>query len=117
MNGNGAAAVPTLGVGDPAPPLRLPDLSGKIVDVSNLHDRKTLLLFWNPGCGFCQQMLGDLQKWDTKRSLDAPELLVISTGAVAENRDNESARTDLARSKFPGRDIVRSRWHAHGHTP
>jgi peroxiredoxin len=51
-----------LKVGEPAPELRLPDLTGKLVDLADLRGSKTLVLFWNPGCGFCQRMLDDLKR-------------------------------------------------------
>lgn len=85
LNGNGAAA-PALGIGDRVPPVQLPDLVGRLSDVTNLAGRRTLLLFWNPGCGFCQEMLDDLRAWDAERALDAPELLVISGGTIEQNR-------------------------------
>ena len=48
------------------------------------------MLFWNPGCGFCQQMLADLQAWEehppTGAPKDAPKLLVVTTGSVEENK-------------------------------
>ena len=73
-------------VGELMPPLRFPDLSGKSVAFGKLRGRKTLLLFWNPGCGFCQQMLEDLRSWEANRPPDAPELLVISAGTIEANR-------------------------------
>jgi hypothetical protein len=45
-----------------------------------------LLLFWNPDCGFCQQMLDDLKAWEASPSPGAPKLLVVSTGSVENNR-------------------------------
>jgi methylamine dehydrogenase accessory protein MauD len=84
-NANGAAA-PLLGIGDRVPSVQLPDLAGKVSDVTNLGGRRTLLLFWNPGCGFCQEMLDDLRTWDANRSADEPELLVISGGTIEQNR-------------------------------
>ena len=31
----------------------LPDLFGRPVSLASFRGSKTLLLFWNPGCGFC----------------------------------------------------------------
>jgi len=45
-----------------------------------------LLLFWDPGCGFCQHMLDDLQAWEAHPPRGAPRLLVVSTGSVETNR-------------------------------
>ena len=93
-NGNGhghaAAARPAaLAVGEPAPDFTLPDLSGQEVRLSDFRGSPALVLFWNPGCGFCQQMLADLQAWQAHRSAGAPALVVVSTGSVADNRAME----------------------------
>ena len=45
-----------------------------------------MVLFWSTTCGFCQQMLADIKDWELTRGADAPELLVISSGEVEENR-------------------------------
>lgn len=72
--------------GEPVPSLPLPDLNGGTVDLGSLRGRRTLVLFWSPGCGFCQQMMHDLKNWESRRPKNAPELLIISSGSVEENR-------------------------------
>lgn len=84
--GNGHAPSRTLRVGDPAPAIRLPDLSGNVIDLNTFQGREAIILFWNPGCGFCQRMLPDLKEWEANLSEGAPKLLVISTGTVEANR-------------------------------
>jgi len=83
-----AAAQPpaALRVGEPAPGFELPNLDGVNVSLASYRGKKTMLLFWNPGCGFCQQMLQDLRSWELRRPMDAPEILIVSTGAAQENR-------------------------------
>jgi peroxiredoxin len=94
-NGNGqglpvVAAQPsppvTPKVGEPAPHFSLPDLSGKPVSLSDFRGSQTLLLFWRPGCGFCQRMLDDLKAWEANPPGGAPKLLVVSTESVEANR-------------------------------
>ena len=85
-NGNGAGIAPAPTVGEPAPSVRLPDLNGKTVDLARFRGTKTLLLFWNPGCGFCSRMLDDLKAWEAKPPKKAPKLLVVSTGTVEANQ-------------------------------
>src|SRR6266852_1952721 len=46
-----------------------------------LKGHRTLLLFWNPTCGFCEAMLDDVKTWETSRAKDSPELVVISGGS------------------------------------
>jgi peroxiredoxin/uncharacterized membrane protein YphA (DoxX/SURF4 family) len=75
-----------LPVGTQAPALKLPDLHGKQVDLAGLRGRDTLLVFWNPGCGFCQQLLPQLKDWEERHSAKAPNLLLLSAGSVEDNR-------------------------------
>jgi peroxiredoxin len=75
-----------LPIGEVAPPVSLPDLSGRTVSLSDFKGGKTLVLFWNPGCGFCQRMLPDLKDWEENRSNGAPELILISIGTVEANQ-------------------------------
>lgn len=80
----GAAATPR--PGDPAPALTLNDMEGETVRLNELTGRDTLLLFWNPSCGYCQQMLPELQGWVSAPPPGAPDLVVVSTGSAQEAR-------------------------------
>ncbi|HET6207935.1 MAG TPA: TlpA disulfide reductase family protein, partial [Terracidiphilus sp.] len=73
-------------IGDPAPSLKLPDLNGRIVDLEKFSQKETVVLFWNPGCGFCQRMLPELKEWEHRVAPGGPQLLLISTGTVEANR-------------------------------
>jgi peroxiredoxin len=73
-------------VGEPAPHLALPDLHGRMVDLSDGHDRAVLVLFWSPDCVFCQQLLDSVRAWERERRSDGRGLLVVSTGSVEANR-------------------------------
>ena len=87
-NGNGGGvpppSVPRLG--QLAPPLKLPDVNGKTVRLSDFRGSRLVLLFWNPGCGFCQRMIEDLKAWEERRPKDAPKLLLVTRGTAEENR-------------------------------
>jgi methylamine dehydrogenase accessory protein MauD len=89
-DGNAAAATPsqpsTSQVGEPAPAFTLPGLDGQTVSFSDFRKNQTLVLFWNPDCGFCQQMLADLKAWEAEPPHGAPKLLVVSTGSLERNR-------------------------------
>ncbi|MFN4351859.1 MAG: MauE/DoxX family redox-associated membrane protein [Hylemonella sp.] len=73
-------------VGDPAPDFTLQSITGKPVQLREKTGRR-LLLFWNPGCGYCAQMLDRLKRWEGSRDDLSPELVLISTGTVQANRD------------------------------
>jgi peroxiredoxin len=87
-NGHGqiASRSPALKLGESAPTFSLPDLTGRMVNLGDFRGHQTLVLFWNPGCGFCQRMLDDLKAWEAKPSNDSPKLLVVSTGTVEANQ-------------------------------
>jgi len=72
-------------VGEPAPPIELQDLKGNTVTLEDFRSEKTLVLFWNPACGFCQQMLPDLKEWKENPPEGAPNPLVISAGTKEAN--------------------------------
>jgi thiol-disulfide isomerase/thioredoxin len=82
-----AASVPALTPGMPVPPFKLPSLNGDSTSLADLRE-ETVLLFWNPTCGFCQSMRQDLRQWEADSPRGAPRLVVVSSG------DAESSRAD-----------------------
>ena len=76
-------------VGDPAPEVVLADLDGHRIALSDLYSERTLAIFWNPGCGFCQQMLDDLKAFERDPPAGAPRLVVISSGDPEQTRGHE----------------------------
>jgi peroxiredoxin len=94
MNGSGhdhahepAGPPPGPPVGEPAPAISLPDLEGRTVSLAGLRGQPTMVLFWNPGCGFCAGMLDELREWDHSRMNDAPQLLVVSSGTAESHAE------------------------------
>ncbi len=89
--GNSAvAAQPSMSsglqIGEMVSAFTLPDLSGRSISLADFRGKQMLLLFWNPGCGFCQKMLPDLKDWEKDVSEGELTLLVVSTGNLNENR-------------------------------
>jgi peroxiredoxin len=76
---------PSLPIGSEAPPFELLDLSGVKQSLAQYRGRKVLLIFFNPGCGFCVQMAADLAKLPID-SKSRPMPLVVSTGPADANR-------------------------------
>lgn len=72
--------------GQAAPSIRLPDLDGTQAKLPAVAGHATLVLFWNPACHFCQEMLEDLRTWEASRPETSPDLLVVSTGSAGANR-------------------------------
>jgi thiol-disulfide isomerase/thioredoxin/uncharacterized membrane protein YphA (DoxX/SURF4 family) len=87
-------------VGEPAPEVKLADLEGSTVELEDFRGRETLVLFWNPGCGFCQQMLPEIKQWEENRPEDAPGLLFVSAGAEEANRDMKLSSPVLLDQNF-----------------
>jgi peroxiredoxin len=87
-------------VGQKAPNLKLPDLDGNEIDLADFRGDKTMLLFWNPGCGFCRRMADDLKALEANPPANAPKLLVVSTGAADANRATGLASTILLDQNF-----------------
>jgi peroxiredoxin len=98
------AAAPTVPaaqkVGEEAPEVKLPDLEGNTVELADFRGEETLVLFWNPGCGFCQQMLPDLKEWESKAPEETPGLLVVSAGSEEANKEMGLASPVLLDQQF-----------------
>jgi thiol-disulfide isomerase/thioredoxin len=103
-NGNGAAQqAERMGpkVGEPAPEVRLAALEGNEVSLQeDFRGQESLVLFWNPGCGFCKQMLPDLKEWESQAPEGAPRLVVISAGSEEANREMGLASPVLLDQRF-----------------
>lgn len=50
-------------------------------------DGATLLVFWNPACGFCAQILGELRALDRRASANEGARLVVVSSAPAEQNE------------------------------
>jgi uncharacterized membrane protein YphA (DoxX/SURF4 family)/thioredoxin-related protein len=72
--------------GSRPPDVRLADLGGDSVEVVANRGHRTLLVFWNPDCGYCRRMLDDLTAWERGRRESAPRLLVLASGSAEANR-------------------------------
>jgi thiol-disulfide isomerase/thioredoxin/uncharacterized membrane protein YphA (DoxX/SURF4 family) len=83
-NGHGAPLPPR--VGETAPDINLPDLDGQRVGLGQFRGRDVMLVFWNPECGFCEQLLPELRGWEENDEVKTLDLLVITTGSLDANR-------------------------------
>jgi peroxiredoxin len=75
-----------LPVGTLAPDFELPDLLGARHKFSEYRGRDSLLIFFNPNCGFCTKMAGELAALPVTGGDGMATPLVVTTGDVAENR-------------------------------
>ena len=72
-------------IGEHAPDVDLIELSGEAVSLTASIEAATMLLFWNPDCGFCARALEDLRALERDRPGDAPRLLIVLRGSVESN--------------------------------
>lgn len=102
LDGNGPANGPVNGLesggsraplpaapapGQPAPAVHLPNLEGETLDLARYQGAPTLVIFWNPGCGYCRRMVDDLKRATSGPAAGAPQVVLISTGSVEANRE------------------------------
>ncbi|HEU4658413.1 MAG TPA: TlpA family protein disulfide reductase [Capillimicrobium sp.] len=91
-------------VGDAVPHVVLPALDGATVDLSEPRGVPSVVLFWNPGCGFCRDLREDLRAWEQRRAPGDPELIVLSAGAEATVRDEGFSGVVLLDDDFTAGD-------------
>jgi peroxiredoxin len=72
--------------GTRAPQIELPDLNGETVSLRYFRGKRLVVLFWDPECQFCGEMLPDLRAWEDNDPEEAPMLLVVSTGSEEATR-------------------------------
>ena len=75
-----------LPVGVPAPAFELPDLNGSRLSLGQLRGRPVLLIFFNPGCGFCTRMAPELAALPVDGGNSRPLPVVVTTGDAEANR-------------------------------
>lgn len=83
---HGRGRTPGLPVGSEAPSFRLKTLAGGEASVAEVVGGSTVVLFWNPGCGYCRAMHDDVRRWEVAPPNGAPALVVVSAGTPEEVR-------------------------------
>ena len=95
-------AAPPVQTGDPLPETpAVRDLDGDEVSLSDaLGGDERVLVFWNPGCGFCRRMLPDVHSLGTEAPEVAASLLFVSAGDPESNREQQLPSTVLLDEGF-----------------
>jgi peroxiredoxin/uncharacterized membrane protein YphA (DoxX/SURF4 family) len=85
-----------------APPIdfELPDLDGTLTRLSSLRSGPTVLLLWNPSCGFCTRIVDDVRAWELRPASDRLPLVVVSSGDRDATRQNGFASPVLLSEGF-----------------
>jgi thiol-disulfide isomerase/thioredoxin len=50
----------------------------------SVEANKQILLFWDPGCGFCQSMLPTFRQWEAIRDSQSPNVTIVFKGNERE---------------------------------
>jgi len=79
-----------LAAGTTAPDFQLPDLDGRQRTLAEFRGRPVLLVFSDPDCGPCQALAPQLVGLQAQRA-DQLQVLLVSRGELAENRDQARA--------------------------
>jgi peroxiredoxin len=80
-----------LRAGTPAPPFELPDLAGGKVSLAEQRGRRVLLVFSDPDCGPCEELLPELARLHRERPNDGSRVVMVSRGGLEENRRKAEA--------------------------
>ncbi len=72
-------------VGAEAPAISARTLDDEMIALANPDGRSTVILFWNPNCGFCRRMLDDLRAWEAEADPRDPRLVLVSSGTPEAN--------------------------------
>ena len=92
----GLGRTPGLPVGSELPELRLSRLDGGEIPLAEAIERDSVLLFWNPGCGYCRSTHEELLAWEASPPEGAPALVVVSAGeAVSVAAENFASQVLL----------------------
>jgi thiol-disulfide isomerase/thioredoxin/uncharacterized membrane protein YphA (DoxX/SURF4 family) len=67
-----------LAIGDRAPTLEFQDFAGNTARLNGFRGRPIVVLFWNPGCGFCRAMIEDLRDLASRGMPESSSLLIFS---------------------------------------
>ena len=70
------------------------------MEIRTSSQMESLSVFWNPSCGYCRAMLDDVKAWEEERPAGSPDLIVISAGSPAANREQGFRSRVLLDPKF-----------------
>jgi len=82
-------------IGQNAPTFSLPDVEERETSSDTLRGSETVLLFWNPGCGFCKRMQPELSSWASEQAAGSLRIAVVTSGT-----GGDAAELDFASSVF-----------------
>lgn len=103
-----------LSMGSEAPDFDLPSLSGKRVSLTTYRGKKTLLIFFNPGCGYCAKMAPNIASLPVDGADGRPIPILITAGDRLANRQIVKANNIRAPMLLQKANEVAERYKAAG---
>jgi peroxiredoxin len=92
---SGVGRMPGLPLGAELPALRAQTLDGEDISLVDAVERDSLLLLWNPDCGFCRSLHEDLLAFEAAAPEHGPALVVVSSGEPADVKEENFTSTVL----------------------
>jgi thiol-disulfide isomerase/thioredoxin len=65
-----------------------------------LRGSDTVVLFWNPGCGFCKRMQPELSAWAAEGGTGKPTVAVVTSGTEVDARALDFASAVFLDQRF-----------------
>ena len=93
-----------LKAGTPAPVFHLPDVDGRTVSLETYRGRRVFLVFSDPHCGPCDQLLPRLARLHREHHKNNLAVLLVGRGDVDENR----RKAKIHSLQFPV--VVQHKW-------
>ena len=91
----GLGRTPGLPIGSELPELELTSLDETPIALRGAIQRESVLLFWNPGCGFCRSLHEDILTWESAPPQNAPALVIVSASEAFAVKAENFASTVL----------------------
>src|SRR3989449_10540622 len=117
----GVSAPAELEIGTLVQDFQAPDLSGKNVSLSDFRDRRVLLIYWNPQCGFCDMLAAELAPLQTALKKNNTEVVLVTYGDVESNRklavEHGLDSTILLIENSPAKEFIVNELFKHRGTP
>ena len=117
----GASVPAELEIGTLVQDFQAPDLSGKNVSLSDFRDRRVLLIYWNPQCGFCDMLAAELAPLQTALKKNNTEVVLVTHGDVESNRklavEHGLDSTILLIENSPAKEFIVNELFKHRGTP
>ena len=117
----GVSAPAELEIGTLVQNFQAPDVSGKNVSLSDFRDRRVLLIYWNPECGFCDMLAAELAPLQTALKKNNTEVVLVTYGDVESNRklavEHGLDSTILLIESSPAKEFIVNELFKHRGTP